>query len=63
MIKVKVDSFEELVKIADERERPILQVARPRNDKNSRFFLVDEKTLYYFSLPKKPSTGSRTGAS
>jgi len=63
LIKVKVDSFEELVKIADERERPILQVARPRNDKNSRFFLVDEKTLYYFSLPKKPSTGSRTGAS
>lgn len=57
---IEVDNFKELVKIANEREKPILQVnsqkqftlnPNPNLNPNSvRFYIVDEDTLYFYKI-------------
>jgi hypothetical protein len=47
-LKIEVENFEELVRIADERERPILQLS-PKNQHDLdfvQFYIVDVDTLY-----------------
>ena len=48
-IQVQLHSFKDLMKVADERERPVFQLSTDHLQM-ANFYTVDEKTLYVFRL-------------
>ncbi len=51
-LKVEMKSFQDLLKIADEKETPILQVAAKEGseERSVHFYVVDGQTLYFYSI-------------
>ena len=51
-LKIEMQDFKELVRIADERERPILQAdsQKDQNPNLAQFYVVDDNTLYFYKI-------------
>ncbi len=53
-LKVEMESFKDLLKIADEKDTPILQVTERERDgsevKSAQFYVVDGETLYFYNI-------------
>jgi len=53
-LKVEMESFKDLLKIADEKDTPVLQVTERERDgsegKSAQFYVVDGETLYFYNI-------------
>ncbi len=51
-LKVEMESFKDLLKMADEKETPVLQVTERENaeEKSVHFYVVDGETLYFYNI-------------
>jgi hypothetical protein len=50
-LKIEMEDFRDLVKIADERERPILQVnSQDQHINIVQFYVIDDDTFYYYQI-------------
>lgn len=49
-LKIEMEDFRDLIKIADERERPILQVNSQNQRNLVQFYVIDDDTFYYYQI-------------